>query len=89
MKPHFVRHGTSGTPSPTQESEWDVCALFAAGRRGRRPLHKIRNGIYVLLFAAGRRGRRPRQNSLFPLERKEMCPRTIRRNRIRFPQPIY
>ncbi len=67
MMPHFVRRGTSGTPSPTQDLEWDVCALFAAGRRGRRP----------------------RQNSLSPLERKEMCFRTLRRNRIRFPQPIY
>ncbi len=52
MMPHFVRRGTSGTPSPTQDLEWDVCALFAAGRRGNRP----------------------RQNSLFPLERKECVP---------------
>ncbi len=71
MMPHFVRRGTSGTPSPTQDLEWDV---------GAPPTHVCKNDC---------RGRRPRQNSLSPLERKEMCFRTIRRNRIRFPQPIY
>jgi len=36
MMPHFVRRGTSGTPSPTQESEWDVYTFVQRGTSAPR-----------------------------------------------------